>query len=343
MDLNILMTNAIPFDGTLDLSSSALENKSAFLNYVNSHPLEKNSEDPVEVSSLIRPYAYNPEAYINKPDDDVFTMSERLEILKTIINDNNIPVRDLFNWVMDAIVRVQNYLIVNYTDNTDTIDTSDSLTEAWLKLTTESSSDDSDDSSDDSTSTTSKYIPLVTFKGQYIAYYKNDKVKLSDENGLDGSSEPETDTPLTDDDMLSVINSITNIKYHVFKAMKLEYSDNSNLLIKTKPYFYPKYGSQGSFNFNKDFNEVRNKLIGVDKKLLNAEEEFYLYNYLHICGVFVYKFFTSYPDKDIIEVDEKSLPYVNSTFYKTRYDTDLKDVDHSVDIEKQLEKDYLNS
>jgi len=68
---------------------------------------------------------------------------------------------------------------------------------------------------------------------------------------------------------------------------------------------------------------------------------YYVYLYLHLSGIYFYKCFLSYPDLNILEVDDVSLPYVNTNFINTPLSETLDEVDNTINVEIDLEKQNM--
>ena len=294
-----------------------------------------NTTDPLDKLSMVKAYYYNPKAFLDKPITTI-PLDIRKEILTKYLTDNNIPILSLFNWYMDSIVRITNYILVNVLQSQDTIEYSTSLGTSYLKITPAASTDTSD-SSDSSSSTPPPptYQPLLKFNGQYISYYSNGSVDLTDDQG---TQTPNPSTQLSDDDMLNIIVNNINIKLHGFKKVNATYSDNSKVEVISYPYFYPPYGLQANFKYNKKFTNIRNGAVNTTKTLTAVDESYYLYLYIHLSGYYFTKVFVSYPDLTIMDISKQDIPYTDTSFFNTQIPLTLDTLNNSTPIEINLEK-----
>lgn len=346
MDTNTINTSILVTDNNKDIFTlipvnNLYQDTTAFKSYKSSMDNLANevnqSANPFDPLSLFKPFHYNPKPFVD--DNKIFNTEE---IFKLFIKQSKIKPLDILNWLFNGITQ----LLLPYV-TTGTPEVSTTLNTAYIKYqeqgTDSSDTSDSSDSSDNSNSSGNQtpqgytYLPIGKYKGKYIYYYEDGKVYVSNNKTYQSLQDPIPNQTLSESDMIDIILQYTKIKFHYLQKCYITYSDNSHISLISHPYFYARYGLQNSINYNLMLNNIRNNNIGTNKTLTSSKIEHYYYGYLHILGVYVFKFIY---DNSIQIPPTDLLPYINTDFYKSILS--IKDLDLSVPTEIEQEKKYMN-
>jgi len=342
-NMNILNTD-------IGLFTSGSKTKEVFDAYKTKVDNEDTVPDTDEDSnysklSLITPFTFNPPVFIDKEPVPIIPIEQKTKLLEDYINATNADVKDMFNWLLNAIASSNKTLLDT---EGDVYEVSADLKEAYIysedngDSTDGSASNSSSDSSSSDTAAqpTKTYYALIKYNDEYIIYNNDGNIFTYSDLQYEATTEPTPNKTLTTEDMFNIILDSLVLKFHYLKVVKVIYNDGYTFSIKTKPYFYGGYGVQASFNFNKMLNVSRNSYINTSKEMTNVEIDHYYYCYLHLCGIYFYKALLS-STYDVIEVPEDFFPYTDSTFYKKPISSDLSTVDKSKDIEISFEKNAI--
>jgi len=339
-NMNILNTD-------IGLFTSGSKTKEAFDTY----KIKVDNEDTVPGTdedsnysklSLITPFTFNPPVFVDKEPAPVIPIEQKTKLLENYINATNTNVKDMFNWLLNAIASSNKTLLDT---EGDIYEISTDLKEAYIY--SEDSGDSTDGSTSDSNSSdtaaqpTKTYYALIKYNDEYIIYNNDGNVFTYSDLQYETTTKPKPNKTLTTKDMFNIILDSLVLKLHYLKVVNVTYNDDSTFSIKTKPYFYGGYGVQASFNFNKMLNVNRNSYVNTTKEITDVQIDHYYYCYFHLCGIYFYKALLS-STYDIIEVPEEFFPYSDTGFYTNPISSDLSTIDNSKDVEITFEKNEFN-
>ena len=361
-DLNLMLTNNLIIDYVMSTAGTSITKTDTDVkNEFDKHrggliaghtDYIVNKEEPLEVLSLFKPFSYKPEFFMSKFPNSVIPKDVITTVFKNYLKESGASVKNVFNWLMQSM-SVINYTLIkdNVITSGDTIEDKSETDESYIKITHQEATTAGDSGASTSGGApaaaslppTFKYPALIKVNGKYVVYYKNGKASLNDEDTYETQETnlPPINKTFNEDEMLNIIVDNIVIKFHYLQYGDIVYDDNSEILVKEKPYFYPPYGLHSSFFYNLMFNNLRTRVMMQTKEAVNSFVSRYYYAYLHLCGVYFYKAFIRKENNEIETIEKEYFPYINKDFYKTKMPPDFSTTNKAIDVEINDEKEEL--
>ena len=366
-DLNIMLSNNLTIGYVMSKAGTSVTKtdgaiKNEFEKYrgglISGHKeYIVNKEDPLEVLSLFKPFTYLPEFHMSKFENSILPKKVITEIFKTYLKESNAKVKDIFNWLMQSM-SVVNYTLIkdSVIADGDTIENKEDTNESWIKITHKEPAPAAAPASTTSSSTTSNtaapapappptyiYPALIKIGGKYLVYYKNGKASIKDKDHYKTQeiTPPSLNKSFNENEMLDIIIDNLVVRFHYLQYGDVSYDDNTEILVKEKPYFYSPYGLHSSYFYNVMLNNMRTRVMMQTKEATGSYVSRYYYSYFHLCGVYFYKAFIRKEEYKIQPIDKEYFPFIYKDFYKHKMPSDFSTTNKAIEAEINSEKEEL--